>query len=34
MFLLLTDAQMNGRYEVPIHMAKVVQVSLPPVADR
>lgn len=33
-FVLLTDTQINGRYEALIYMAKVGQVALPPVADR
>ena len=30
MFVLLSDTEMNGRYEALIYMAKVGQVSLPP----
>jgi hypothetical protein len=33
-FVILSDMQMNGRYEALIYMAKVGQVSLPPVVDR
>ena len=33
-FVLLSDTQRNGRYEALIYMAKVGQVSLPPVVDR
>lgn len=33
-FVLLSDTQTSGRYEALIHMAKVGQVSLPPVVDR
>lgn len=33
-FVLLSDTQRNGRYEALIYMAKVGQVSLPPIVDR
>ena len=33
-FIVLSDTQTNGRYEAFIYMAKVRQISLPPVVDR
>jgi hypothetical protein len=33
-FVLLSDTQMNGRYEALISMAKIRQISLPPVVGR
>ena len=33
-FVLLSDTQINGHYEALVYMAKIGQVSLPPVIDR
>jgi hypothetical protein len=33
-FVLLSDTQMNGRYEALISMAKIRQISLPPIVGR
>jgi hypothetical protein len=34
MFVLLSDTEMNARYEALICMAKIGQVSLPPAVER